>query len=71
VMAAKRAMAMWNFTPLGLLFSKYLVILAQSPPNKISAKFHSIRKFPQNSICSGLGLKSKLAGNPTMCLVHN
>jgi hypothetical protein len=61
----------WKFTSLELPFSKYLAILAKSLPNKIPAKFHSLRKFPQNSICSGLGLNSELAGNPAMCLVHN
>ncbi len=72
---------LWNFTSVGLPFSKYLAILAKSLPNKIPVKFHSLRKFPQNSIlsgsshknsiCSRLGLDSELAGNPTMCLVHN
>jgi hypothetical protein len=26
-------------------------------------KFHFLKKLPQNSICSGLGLNSKLVGN--------
>jgi hypothetical protein len=60
-----------EFTSLRLPFSKYSAILAKSPPNKILAKFHLLRKFPQNSIHSGLGLDSELARNPAMCLVHN
>ncbi len=63
--------AMWNFTSLGLPFSKYSAILAKSPPNKIPKKFYLLRKFPQNPICLGLGLDSELARNPAMCLVHN
>jgi hypothetical protein len=50
----------WNFTSHGLPFSKYSAILAKSPPSKILVKFHSLRKFPQNSICSGLRLNSNL-----------
>jgi hypothetical protein len=57
------------FTSLRLPLSEYLAILAKSPPNKIPAKFHLLRKFPQNSICSGLGLDSKLVRNSAMCLV--
>ncbi len=37
-------------------FSSYLAIHAKSLPNKIHAKFHLLRRFLQNSICSGLGL---------------
>jgi hypothetical protein len=53
-----------NFLSLGLPLSKYLAILAKSLPNEIPAKFHLLRKFLQNSIRSGHGLNSKLAGNP-------
>jgi hypothetical protein len=42
----KQFFRVWNFTSLGLLFSKYLAILAKSLPNKIPAKFHLLRKFP-------------------------
>jgi hypothetical protein len=63
--------SMWNFTSFGLPFRKYSAILAKSTPNKIPEKFHSLRKFLQNSIRSGLGLDSKLARNPVMSLVHN
>jgi hypothetical protein len=62
---------MWNFTSFGLPFSEYSAILAKSLPNKIPEKFHSLREFPQNSICSRLGLDSELTRNPAMCLVHN
>ncbi len=55
---------LWNFTSLGLSFSKYSAILAKSPPNKIPVKFHLLRKFPHNSICSGLGLNSNLPEIP-------
>ncbi len=67
----EQALTMWNFTSLRLPFSEYSAILAKSPPNKIPKKFHLLRKFPQNSICSGLGLDSELTRNPAMCLVHN
>jgi hypothetical protein len=63
--------SMWNFTPLGLPLSEYSAILPKSLPNKIPMKFHLLRKFLQNSTRSGLGLNSKLTGNPGMCLVHN
>jgi hypothetical protein len=62
---------MWNFTSLGLPFSKYSAIFAEIPPNEIPKKFHLLRKFPKKSIYSGLGLDFKLARNPAMCLVHN
>ncbi len=55
---------LWNFTLHRLPFSKYLAILAKSLPNKIPVKFHLLRKFPQNSICSGLGLDSDSLGIP-------
>jgi hypothetical protein len=55
---------LWNFTSLGLPFSEYLAILAKSPPNKIPTKFHLLRRFPQNSICSGLGLNLDSSGIP-------
>jgi hypothetical protein len=60
-----------EFPSLGLPFSEYAAIHAKSLPNKIPKKFHLLKKFQQNSICSGLGLDSKLARTPTMCLVHN
>jgi hypothetical protein len=63
--------SLWNSTSLGLRFSKYLAILAKSLPNEIPAKFHLLRKFLHNSICSRLGINSELARNPAMCLVHN
>jgi hypothetical protein len=62
---------LWNFTSFGIPFSEYSAILAKSLPNKIPEKFHLLRKFPQNSIHSGLRLNYKLARNPPMCLVHN
>jgi hypothetical protein len=62
---------MWNFTFLGLPFSKYLAILAKSPQNKIPGKFYLLRNFPKKSISSGLGIDSELVRNPAMCLVHN
>ncbi len=55
---------MWNFTFLGLPFSKYSAILAKSPPKKIPAKFCLLRKVWWNSICSGLGLNSNLPEIP-------
>jgi hypothetical protein len=54
----------WSFTSLGLPFSKHLAILAKSQPNKITAKFHSLREFPQNYIGSGLRLDSDLSEIP-------
>jgi hypothetical protein len=61
----------WNVTSLRLPLREYLVIIAKSPPNKIPTKFHLLRIFPQNFICSGLGLDSELAGNHAISLVRN
>jgi hypothetical protein len=50
----------WNSTSLGLPFRKYLAILAESPPNKIPAKYHLLRAWTRLGII----------GNPAMCLVQ-
>jgi hypothetical protein len=62
---------MWNFTSLGLPFSKCSAIFAKSLPNnkiptkkiaqEIPVKFHLLWTWTQ----------LQLAGNPAMCLVHN
>jgi hypothetical protein len=54
---------LWNFTSLGLSFSKYSAILAKSPPNKIPLKFHLLRKFPQNSFALDLDSTPNLPEN--------
>ncbi len=39
---------MWNFTSLGLPFSKYLAVLSKSLPNKMPTKIPFAQKIPKN-----------------------